>query len=92
MVCRVWIDGTEDEDHEVQRWLVGETQPFQLFKLETAVRVSLLADGEEYDYIFDRFRNMPMPEQGFNLRGTLTMRSKTVHFFGDMARFILANL
>lgn len=58
--------------------------PLQLNDIELGEVVSVTADFAELVYIKNRFDNLPFPT-GFS-------RALAVSWFGDMARFILANL
>lgn len=87
--CTIYF---EDGEYLADNWSVGKKIPFSEHYLARAVRADLHAYGEEYDYIFDRFRNIPIPPSIWKMGGNIRPRDKSVRFYGDMALFILRNL
>ena len=69
-------------------WHVGEKKPNELLDASSVVAstvedvVMIQADGDELDYIIDKFGIAAMRPKGSNV----------VKWYGDIARFIIGNL
>lgn len=71
-------------------WKVGETYPIEVYA-KNVFQVD--ADGEELEYIFERFEGLTRVVEKFNAgkdRGHRYVKSQK--WFGDTAKFIVGNL
>lgn len=69
-----------------------EVETSSAFNRKRLYVTELRADSDELNYIRKRFDNLPMPKSEKTEPGVIVKDMRSVVWYGDMARFIFANL